>query len=199
QACISANRVLVEDSVYETFVKTLTTEVAERLVVGDGSHPQVNIGPLINVAQLKRVERIVEASVAAGARVVLGGKRHSLGGLFFQPTILVDVKEDMPCFQQEIFGPVIALRRFQSEDEAVAIANASECGLASYFYSQDVSQVWRVARRLECGIVGINEGLVSAAEGAFGGIKKSGIGREGSRHGIDDYTYIKYICLGGIN
>nr|XP_045610590.1 succinate-semialdehyde dehydrogenase, mitochondrial-like isoform X1 [Procambarus clarkii] len=199
QACISANRILVQEEVYDKFLEALMETVSKTLVIGDGFEKEVNIGPLINNSQLKKVERIVNDSVAAGAKVELGGKCHSIGSKFFQPTILSNVTEDMACFQEEIFGPVIALKKFKTEEEAVAIANASESGLASYFYSQDVSQVWRVARKLETGMVGINEGLISAAEGAFGGVKESGIGREGSRHGIDDYTYLKYICLGGIN
>ncbi|XP_042210587.1 succinate-semialdehyde dehydrogenase, mitochondrial-like isoform X2 [Homarus americanus] len=199
QACISANRILVQEEIYDKFSEALEEAVRKRLTVGDGFNKEVNIGPLININQLKRVERIVNESVAAGAGVVLGGKCHDMGDLFFQPTILCNVTEDMACFQEEIFGPVIALKKFKCEEEAVNIANASKFGLACYFYSQDVSQVWRVARRLESGMIGINEGLISTAEGAFGGVKQSGIGREGSRHGIDDYTYLKYICLGGIN
>uniref|UniRef100_A0A0P4VZV5 Succinate-semialdehyde dehydrogenase n=2 Tax=Scylla olivacea TaxID=85551 RepID=A0A0P4VZV5_SCYOL len=198
QTCISANRVLVQEGVHDQFLAALK-EAVEQRVVGDGLKDGVTMGPLINATQLKRVEKIVQETVDCGAHVEMGGSVHSAGECFFQPTILTGVTEDMCCFKEEIFGPVVAIKKFKTEEEAIKIANATEHGLASYFYSQDVSQVWRVARSLEAGMVGINEGLISAAEGAFGGIKESGIGREGSRHGIDDYIYIKYLCFGGIN
>lgn len=199
QACISANRILVQSGVYDQFLEQLKEAVSKQLVVGDGFDKGVNQGPIINQSQLNKVSAIVKDSVAAGAHLVTGGNPHKLGGLFYEPTILTEVTEDMPCFKEEIFGPVVAVRKFETEEEALQIANNSDRGLAAYFYSQDVSQVWRVARRLETGMIGINEGLISATEGAFGGVKQSGIGREGSRHGIDDYTNIKYICIGGIN
>ncbi|KAG0718783.1 Succinate-semialdehyde dehydrogenase, mitochondrial [Chionoecetes opilio] len=195
QACISANRVLVQEGVYDEFLAALKQAV-EQTVVGDGLKKGVNIGPLINANQLKRVEKLVQDTVACGAKVVLGGSVHPAGELFFQPTILTGVTDDMPCFKEEIFGPVIPIKKFKTEEEAIKIANNSEHGLASYFYSQDVSQVWRVARSIEAGMVGINEGFLPAAEVPHGGIKESGIGREGSKHGIDDYTYIKYLCFG---
>ncbi|XP_050714474.1 succinate-semialdehyde dehydrogenase, mitochondrial-like isoform X3 [Eriocheir sinensis] len=199
QTCISANRVLVQAGVYEQFLALMKETVEQRLVVGDGMDEGVNVGPLINASQLKKVQKLVNDTVEQGAQLVVGGSVHPAGELFFQPTILTGVTDDMVCAKEEIFGPVIAVQKFQTEEEAMEIANSTQNGLASYFYSQDVSQVWRVARSLEAGMVGINEGLISAAEGAFGGIKESGIGREGSRHGIDDYTYIKYLCFGGIN
>lgn len=196
QACISANRILVQEEVYDEFLEALKESVSKNLIVGDGFDKGVNQGPLINDSQLRKVENIVNESVAAGAKVVLGGKCLKKGSLFFEPTILSEVTEDMSCFQEEVFGPVISLKRFTTEEEAVKIANSTDQGLASYFYSQDVSQGWRVARRLETGMVGINESLISAAEGAFGGVKQSGIGREGSKHGIDEFTYVKYLCIG---
>ncbi|XP_045134855.1 succinate-semialdehyde dehydrogenase, mitochondrial-like isoform X2 [Portunus trituberculatus] len=199
QTCISANRVLVQEGVHDQFLAALKEAVEQQTVVGDGMKDGVTVGPLINAAQLKRVEKIVQETVACGAQVVMGGSVHSAGECFFQPTILTGVTEDMRAFKEEIFGPVIPIKKFETEEEALKTANATQHGLASYFYSQDVSQVWRVARSLEAGMTGINEGLISAAEVAFGGIKESGIGREGSKHGIDDYTYIKYLCFGGIN
>lgn len=198
QACISANRILVQAGVYDEFMAALK-EAVEQRVVGNGLKEGVNIGPLINASQLKRVKKMVEDTVDLGAQVVLGGSVHPAGELFFQPTILTGVTDDMPCFKEEIFGPVLGIQKFKTEDEVIKIANSSQHGLASYFYSQDASQMWRVARSIEAGMVGINESLISTAEGAFGGIKESGIGREGSKHGIDDYTYIKYLCFGGIN
>ncbi|KAK4298734.1 hypothetical protein Pmani_028939 [Petrolisthes manimaculis] len=199
QTCISANRILVQSGIYEEFLSSLKAAMMDRLVVGDGAKEGVNQGPLINDNQFRRVERVVSESVSCGAELVLGGHGHELGGLFYSPTILTHVNKHMPCFNEEIFGPIVAIKKFETEDEAITEANCTNHGLASYFYSQDVSQTWRVGRQLEAGMVGINEGLISCCEGAFGGIKQSGLGREGSRHGIDDYTYIKYLCFGGIN
>lgn len=199
QACISANRIYVQSGIYDKFVAALKETMINRLVTGDGFDKDVNIGPLINKSQLTKVDNIVKNSIDSGAEVLMGGKCHSLGGLFYEPTLLVNVTDDMECFREEVFGPVAAIKKFETEAEVLQLANAADHGLAGYFFSQDVSQVWRVSRRLETGMIGINEGIISAAEGAFGGIKQSGIGREGSRHGIDDYVYIKYLCIGGVN
>ncbi|XP_066975947.1 succinate-semialdehyde dehydrogenase [NADP(+)] GabD [Macrobrachium rosenbergii] len=199
QTCISANRIYVQSGIYDQFLAACKEAISKRLVIGDGFSKEVNVGPLINQSQINKVEGLVNDSVKMGAELVLGGKRHDLGGLFFEPTILTQVSAEMPCIREEIFGPVAAIQKFETEEEVLAMANACPHGLAGYFFSQDISQVWRVARRLETGMIGINEGLISAAEAAFGGIKESGIGREGSRHGVDDYTHIKYLCMGGIN
>ncbi|XP_068201184.1 3-sulfolactaldehyde dehydrogenase [Palaemon carinicauda] len=199
QTCISSNRIYAQSGIYEKFVAACKEAISKRLVMGDGLNKDVNVGPIINQSQIDKVEGIVNDSVKLGAEVLMGGKRHELGGLFYEPTILTNVSSEMPCVKEEIFGPVAAIQKFESEEEVLKKANACQHGLAGYFFSQDYSQVWRVARRLEVGMIGINDGLISAVEAAFGGIKESGIGREGSRHGVDDYTHIKYLCMGGIN
>jgi succinate-semialdehyde dehydrogenase/glutarate-semialdehyde dehydrogenase len=155
----------------------------------------VNIGPLIDAAAVKKVEEHVSDAVAKGAKVTMGGKRHPLGGLFFEPTILTDVNPTMKVTREETFGPVAPLFRFKTEEEAIRLANDTEFGLASYFYARDLSRVWRVAEGLESGIVGINTGLISTAEAPFGGVKESGLGREGSKYGIDEFLEIKYLCM----
>lgn len=197
QTCVCANRFLVQRNIQDTFAEKLARAVAE-LPVGDGMEPGVKIGPLINTRALEDVEELVEKSIASGAVPVLGGKRHSLGGLFFTPTILKNVTNDMPIAANEIFGPVAPLITFDTEDEAIDIANATPFGLAAYFYARDIGRIWRVAEQLEYGMVGINEGLISNAVAPFGGVKQSGLGREGSRHGIDEYLERKYLCMGGI-
>jgi succinate-semialdehyde dehydrogenase len=156
---------------------------------------EVNQGPLVNQNQFDKVSGMVNEAVEKGANVVSGGSKHDMGDLFYKPTILTDVTTDMLCFKDEIFGPVLSIARFATEDEALAIANDCRVGLAGYFYSNDVRQCWRVAKKLEVGMVGINEGMISAPEAAFGGIKESGLGREGSRHGMDEYSDIKYLCF----
>jgi succinate-semialdehyde dehydrogenase/glutarate-semialdehyde dehydrogenase len=155
-------------------------------------------GPLINEEAVQKVERHINDALAKGARIVMGGKRHPLGGTFFQPTILADVTPDMLPAREETFGPVAPLFRFKTEDEAVRMANDTEFGLAAYFYSRDVGRVWRVSRALEYGIVGINEGIISTEVAPFGGMKESGLGREGSKYGIEDFLEVKYLCMGGI-
>uniref|UniRef100_A0A1B6JYT7 Succinate-semialdehyde dehydrogenase n=1 Tax=Homalodisca liturata TaxID=320908 RepID=A0A1B6JYT7_9HEMI len=198
QTCVSANRFIIQENVFEPFVRKLKEKMAA-LKLGDGTKPDVNQGPLINMKQVEKVENIVKDAVDKGANVVFGGKRATqIGAQFYEPTLLTGIKPDMACYTEEIFGPVAVCVKFQTEEEAVAIGNSTNRGLAGYFYSNNVGQVWRVARRLEVGMVGVNEGLISAAEAAFGGIKESGIGREGSHYGLDEYTYIKYICFGNL-
>jgi succinate-semialdehyde dehydrogenase/glutarate-semialdehyde dehydrogenase len=164
--------------------------------VGDGAEPGVVIGPLIDPAGLAKVEDHVKDAVAHGAKVLLGGKRSTLGGNFYEPTVLTGIRPGMKILREETFGPVAPIVSFETEDEAIAMANDSEFGLASYFYARDLSRVWRVAEALESGMVGINTGLISTAEAPFGGIKSSGLGREGSKYGIEDFLEIKYLCMG---
>lgn len=220
QACVATNRVLVHESIYDKFSEMLATAVKTQLVSGDGFDPAVNQGPLINEQQFRKVDGIVKDAVSKGARLVTGGGVDPiLKGRFYQPTVLGNITENMNIYNEEIFGPVCPLYkyslllslpvtcltscfcccdRFYSEDEAVTIANSTRRGLANYFYSNDYGQVWRVAKRLQSGMVGVNEGLISAAEAPFGGVKESGFGREGSRHGVDDYVHTKYVCFGGL-
>ncbi|MBF0166394.1 MAG: NAD-dependent succinate-semialdehyde dehydrogenase [Alphaproteobacteria bacterium] len=197
QTCVCANRLLVQDGVYDAFAAKLAEKVAA-LKVGPGDGEAVTQGPLINDEALLKVERLVADAVAKGARILLGGKRHALGGTFFEPTILAEVTPAMACASEEIFGPVAPLYRFKTEEEVVRIANDTPYGLAAYFYARDVGRVMRVAEQLDYGIVGINEGIISTEVAPFGGVKESGIGREGSKYGIDDFLEIKYLCLGGI-
>ncbi|QNT68602.1 NAD-dependent succinate-semialdehyde dehydrogenase [Defluviicoccus vanus] len=197
QTCVCANRLLVHDRVYDGFVARLAQAVSA-LKVGAGTEAGVQQGPLINEAAAAKVEQLIADATAKGARVVLGGKRHPLGGTFFEPTILADVTPAMACVQEEIFGPVAPLIRFSAEAEAVALANDTPYGLAAYFYSRDIGRVWRVADALEYGIVGINEGIISTEVAPFGGMKQSGIGREGSKYGIEEFLEIKYLCMGGL-
>ncbi|MFZ2853575.1 MAG: NAD-dependent succinate-semialdehyde dehydrogenase [Rhodocyclaceae bacterium] len=197
QTCVCANRLLIQDGVYEAFSAKLVEAVAA-LQVDDGLAAGAQIGPLINEAAVRKVETLVADAVARGARVVLGGGRHARGGNFYAPTILTEVTPAMAVAQEEIFGPVAPLFRFRTDAEAVQMANDTPYGLASYFYSRDIGRVWRVAEQLEYGMVGINEGIISNEVAPFGGVKASGIGREGSRHGIDEYLQIKYLCFGGL-
>lgn len=199
QTCVSANRFLVEEEVFDEFVGKLAKTVAG-LKVGDGKNSDVKIGPLINQAQLTKVTSFIDDAKSKDAKIVLGGKPlPQVGSLFYEPTIVSDVTNDMKLYTDEVFGPVVTLIKFKSEEEALKIANDSQRGLAGYFYSNDVSQIFRVSKKLEVGMCGINEGLISTTEAAFGGIKESGIGREGSKHGIDDYVYIKYLCFGNLD
>jgi succinate-semialdehyde dehydrogenase/glutarate-semialdehyde dehydrogenase len=195
QTCVCTNRVLVQASVYVAFADKLAAAV-KALKVGNGVEPGVVQGPLIDRAALDKVEELVADAVAQGARVLTGGRRHALGGTFYEPTLLADVSPQAKLAREEIFGPVAPLFRFDTEDEAVRMANDTEFGLAAYFYSRDLARVWRVSRRLEYGMVGINSGILSTAVAPFGGVKQSGYGREGSRHGIDEYTQLKYLCMG---
>ena len=194
QTCVCANRILVQDKVYDAFAGRLAERVA-KFKVGNGMEPGVVIGPLIDEAAVKKVEEHVSDALAKGAKVAMGGKRHALGGLFFEPTILTNVNPSMKVTKEETFGPVAPLFRFKSEEEAIRLANDTEFGLASYFYARDLGRVWRVAEALEYGMVGINTGLISTAEAPFGGVKESGLGREGSKYGIDEYLEIKYLCM----
>ncbi|MGJ4804672.1 NAD-dependent succinate-semialdehyde dehydrogenase [Luteimonas sp. SDU82] len=198
QTCVCTNRFLVHERVYDAFAERLVAAVSA-LVVGDGTQAGVTIGPLIDGNAVAKTREHIEDAVARGARVLAGGDAHALGGNFFQPTVLGEVPREAKIFAEETFGPVAPLFRFRDEGEAIALANDTPFGLASYFYSRDIGRVMRVADRLEYGIVGINEGLISTEVAPFGGIKASGLGREGSRHGIDDYLELKYLCMGGLD
>ena len=197
QTCVCTNRMLVQEGIYDRFVEELVKATAD-LAVGNGMQEDVAIGPLVNTKAVNDVDDLVRSSVEAGARVALGGGPHELGGCYYQPTVLTEVTADMAVFRNEIFGPVSPVVRFSTEEEAIAMANDTEFGLASYFYTRDIGRVWRVAEALEYGIVGINEGIISNEMAPFGGIKESGSGREGSKYGIDDYVEIKYMLMGGL-
>jgi succinate-semialdehyde dehydrogenase/glutarate-semialdehyde dehydrogenase len=195
QTCVCANRLLVQDGVYDEFAKKLA-EAVTKLKVGDGFEAGVVQGPLIDMAAVEKVEEHIADALGKGAKIVVGGSRHALGGSFFQPTVLSGVTTDMKVTREETFGPVAPLFRFKTEEEAIKMANDTEFGLASYFYSRDLSRVWRVSEGLEYGIVGINTGIISTEVAPFGGVKESGLGREGSKYGIDDYLEMKYLCMG---
>ena len=197
QTCVCANRILVQDGVYDAFAAKLKAAV-EALKVGNGMEEGVTQGPLINAEAVTKVEEHIADALAKGARIVTGGQRHERGGNFFQPTLLADVPNEALIFREETFGPVAPLFRFKTEEEAIALANDTEFGLASYFYARDVGRIFRVAEALEYGIIGINEGIISTAEVPFGGFKQSGLGREGSHMGIEEYLEVKYLALGGI-
>ncbi|MGC4023812.1 MAG: NAD-dependent succinate-semialdehyde dehydrogenase [Mesorhizobium sp.] len=194
QTCVCANRIYAQKGIVDAFSKKLA-EASAKLTVGDGSAPGTIIGPIVDAAGLAKVEAHVADAVAKGAKVLTGGARSKLGGTFYEPTVLTGVKPGMRILEEETFGPVAPVVSFDTEEEALELANGSEFGLASYFYSRDLSRVFRVAEALESGMVGINTGLISTAEAPFGGIKSSGLGREGSRYGIDDYLEMKYLCL----
>lgn len=198
QTCVCANRLLIQESVYDAFAAKLADKV-KQLQVGNGMEPGVTTGPLIDEAAVVKVQEHIDDAVSKGAKILVGGKRHALGGLFFEPTVLVDVDNRMKITRQETFGPVAPLYRFKTEDEAIRMANDTEFGLAAYFYARDVGRTWRVSEGLEYGIVGVNTGLISTETAPFGGMKESGIGREGSKHGIDEFLEVKYLCLGGID
>jgi len=198
QTCVCSNRLFVQDGVYDAFVEKLVRATAA-LAVGNGMQDGITIGPLVNARAVSDVDALVQASVQAGAKVALGGGAHELGGCFYQPTVLTEVTPQMAVFRNEIFGPVAPVVRFSTEEEVIAMANDTDVGLASYFYTRDIGRVWRVAEALEYGIVGINEGLISNEMAPFGGIKESGSGREGSKYGIDDYLEIKYMLMGGLS
>ena len=198
QTCVCVNRVLVQDSVYDAFAAKLVAAVS-KLMVADGFTEGAQQGPLIDRAALEKVEAHVADATSKGARVLLGGKRHALGGSFYEPTVLADVTPAMAVAREETFGPVAPLFRFKDEAEAIRMANDTEFGLASYFYARDVGRIVRVAEALEYGMVGINEGLISNEVAPFGGVKQSGLGREGSKYGIDEYLEIKYLCVGGVD
>ena len=197
QTCVCANRLLVQDGVYEEFSRKLADAV-EEMRIGDGLKGETEQGPLIDMAAVEKVEEHIEDAVAKGAKVISGGSRHDLGGTFFQPTVLAEVNTDMKVTKEETFGPVAPLYRFETEDQALQMANDTEFGLAAYFYSRDIGRIWRVMEGLEYGIVGVNEGIISTEVAPFGGMKESGTGREGSKYGIEDYLEIKYGLIGGI-
>ena len=197
QTCVCANRLYVQDGVYQQFAEKLVAAVG-KLRVGNGVDMGVTQGPLINEQAVRKVERHVADALDKGGRLLAGGKRHALGHGYFQPTVIADISPDMLVATEETFGPLAPLFRFHTDDEAVALANSTEFGLASYFYSRDIGRIWRVAEGLESGMVGVNTGLISSEVGPFGGVKQSGLGREGSRYGMDEYLVVKYICLGGL-
>jgi succinate-semialdehyde dehydrogenase / glutarate-semialdehyde dehydrogenase len=195
QTCVCTNRFYVQDGVYDEFVSKLAERV-KALSIGYGMDAGVSVGPLIDEAAVAKVEEHLSDALAGGATLLAGGKRHALGGTYFEPTVVADVRSDMKLAREETFGPLAGVIRFTDEAEAIALANDSEFGLASYFYARDLSRVWRVAEAMEAGIVGINTGIISTEVAPFGGVKASGLGREGSRHGLDDYMEIKYLCMG---
>jgi succinate-semialdehyde dehydrogenase/glutarate-semialdehyde dehydrogenase len=197
QTCVCANRLLVQDGVYDEFSTKLAAAV-EKMRIGDGLKGETEQGPLIDMAAVEKVEEHIQDAVAKGAKVISGGSRHALGGTFFQPTVLAEVNTDMKVTRDETFGPVAPLYRFETEEQALQMANDTEFGLAAYFYSRDIGCIWRVMEGLEYGIVGINEGIISTEVAPFGGMKESGTGREGSKYGIEDYLEIKYALIGGI-
>ena len=197
QTCVCANRIYVQDGVYDKFAEKLAAEV-KKLKVGNGVDAGVTIGPLINKAAIDKIEEHIEDATSKGAKVILGGKRGALGGSFYEPTIMTGVTSDMKVAREETFGPVAPLFRFKTEEDVIKMANDTEFGLAAYFYSRDVGRVWRVGEALEYGIIGINEGIISTAEVPFGGLKQSGLGREGSHMGIEEYLEVKYLAIGGI-
>src|SRR3954453_19966322 len=198
QTCVCANRIYVQEAVYDKFAAKLAEKV-KGFKVGAGNEPGVIIGPLIDEQGLKKVETHVADALGKGAKVALGGKKHEKGGLFFQPTVLTNVTPQMLVSHEETFGPVAPLIRFKTEDEVIGLANDSEFGLAGYFYSRDVGRIWRVAEAMETGMVGVNAGIISTEVAPFGGVKQSGLGREGSSYGIEEYLEIKYVLLGGID
>ncbi|MBI2584642.1 MAG: NADP-dependent succinate-semialdehyde dehydrogenase [Rhodospirillales bacterium] len=197
QTCVCANRIYVQDEVYDEFTSRLAQAVSG-LKVGDGLKGETHQGPLIDMKAVEKVEDHVRDALAKGARLVAGGKRHQLGGSFFEPTILADVTQQMKVAREETFGPVAPLFRFKTDGEVIRMANDTEFGLAAYFYSRDIGRVWKTAEQLEYGIIGINEGIISTEVAPFGGMKESGLGREGSKYGIEEYVEIKYLCMGGI-
>jgi succinate-semialdehyde dehydrogenase/glutarate-semialdehyde dehydrogenase len=197
QTCVCSNRLFVQEGVYDEFAKKLAVKVAQ-LKVGVGTEDGVTQGPLIDDAAIEKVEFHVADALAKGATLLQGGKRHTLGGTFFEPTVLANVSDDALIFSEETFGPVAPLFRFKTDDEVISLANRTEFGLASYFYSRDIGRIWRVAEALEYGMVGVNTGMISNEVAPFGGVKQSGLGREGSHHGIDEYLELKYVCMAGL-
>jgi succinate-semialdehyde dehydrogenase/glutarate-semialdehyde dehydrogenase len=197
QTCVCANRLYVQAGVYDAFAEKLVAAVA-RLKVGNGFEPGVQQGPLIDQAAVEKVEEHIQDAVSKGGRVLLGGKRHALGQTFFQPTVLANVTPQMKVAKEETFGPLAPLFRFETDEQAIEMANDTEFGLASYFYSRDIGRIWRAAEGLESGMVGINTGLISNEVAPFGGVKQSGLGREGSHYGIEEFVEIKYLCFGGL-
>ena len=197
QTCVCANRIMVQAGVYDAFAEKLAARVKE-MKVGIGTEEGVSQGPLINEQALQKVERLVADAREKGARVLTGGRRHALGGTFYEPTVICNITPEMAITREEIFGPVAPLMRFETEEEAIRLANDTPYGLAAYFYARDVGRVVRVAEALEYGIVGVNRGIISTEVAPFGGVKESGLGREGGRHGVEEFTELKYVCLGGL-
>jgi succinate-semialdehyde dehydrogenase/glutarate-semialdehyde dehydrogenase len=197
QTCVCANRFLVQDGIHDAFAEKFA-EAVRTLRVGNGMDDGVTVGPLIEPKAVDKVERLVKDALEKGARLVAGGKRHALGGTFYEPTVLANATPDMKIFREETFGPVAPLFRFETEEEAIRLANDTEFGLAAYFYTRDVGRIFRVGEALDYGLVGANEGVISTEVAPFGGIKQSGLGREGSKYGIDDYLEMKYLCVGGL-
>jgi len=198
QTCVCSNRILVQQGVYEAFTEKLT-EAVKQLKLGNGWEEGVTTGPLVDQRAVRDVHALVQESVARGARITLGGQPSDLGECFYEPTIMVDVTNEMPIARQEIFGPVAPIIKFETEQEVIEIANDTDVGLAAYLYTRDIGRSWRVSEALEYGMVGINEGIISNEMAPFGGVKESGQGREGSKYGIDDYVEIKYLCMGGLD
>ncbi|CAI9087976.1 OLC1v1022199C7 [Oldenlandia corymbosa var. corymbosa] len=198
QTCVCANRILVQEGIYSKFADSFLKAVQD-MKVGEGFGEGVVQGPLINEAAVQKVETLIQDAVSKGAKVVLGGKRHSLGMTFYEPTVITDVKNEMRISTEEVFGPVAPLLKFKTEEEAIHMANDTNAGLAAYIFTTNVQRSWRVSEALEYGIVGVNEGLVSTEVAPFGGVKQSGLGREGSKYGMDEYLEIKYVCLGNLS
>ena len=198
QTCVCANRIYVQETVFEEFTARLKKAV-EALIIGDGTAKDVTVGPLITENAAADVMSFIDDAVSKGANVITGGKLSEHGKCFIEPTILTSVSQDMRVFKEEIFGPVAPLFSFKTEDEVIKMANDTEYGLACYFYSRDIGRIWRVGEALEYGIVGVNEGIISNEMAPFGGVKESGQGREGSKYGMDDYLEIKYLCMGGLD
>lgn len=198
QTCVCTNRLFVHDSIYQEFTEKFVSAV-KALTIGNGLDEGVNIGPMISVQASRNVNKLVQDSIAIGAKLVLGGEYHTLGEGFYQPTVLTNITNDMPIASNEVFGPVSPIIAFSTEEEVITMANDTEFGLAAYFYARDIGRIWRVAEALEFGMVGINEGIISNAAAPFGGVKQSGNGREGSKYGLDDYMEIKYLCMGGLD
>jgi len=197
QTCVCANRIYVQEGVYDEFLARFSQAISA-MKVGDGLKGETQQGPLINMSAVEKVEEHLKDAVDHGARVVIGGKRHELGGTFYEPTLVADVTQDMKVAKEETFGPLAPVFKFKSDEEVVQWANDTEFGLAAYFYSRDIGRIWKTAEQLEYGIVGINEGIISTEVAPFGGMKESGMGREGSKYGIEDYLETKYLCMGGI-
>lgn len=198
QTCVAANRFFVQEDIYEDFICKLKAKT-ECLKIGPGEKSDTQIGPLINKMQFNKVKAFIDDAVSKNAHVVLGGKpRQDIGELFYEPTIITELSKETKLYHEEVFGPIISVIKFKTEEEALKIANDTTRGLAGYFFSEDLRQIFRVAKKLEVGMIGINEGLISTAEAPFGGVKESGIGREGSHYGIDEYVEVKYICLGNL-
>jgi succinate-semialdehyde dehydrogenase/glutarate-semialdehyde dehydrogenase len=197
QTCVCANRMIIHSSVATEFATKLAEKVSA-LKVGNGLQPGIEVGPLINEAAMSKVCRLVDQAIEQGATALTGGSKHEAGDLFFQPTVLTNVKPDMAIANEEIFGPVAPIMTYENEEEAIALANDTPYGLAAYFYTNDLGRAWRVSEGLEYGMVALNTGALSNVAAPFGGVKQSGIGREGSHHGIDEYLELKYVCMAGL-